>query len=221
MSVVSWARTAFTHTKRTLVIGAGNNPQRVRETGGLSREYVIRQRHEPGEWQSEGDGHWTLSAPGARLLSGPDRRENVREWAKRGEDTRAGNCGVHAAVAFEYLAEKSSLCGMISYAMLNNPGDHCFVVLNRDTANAGTVPAQWGGEAVICDPWGGFVCTQPQLIGETGASLEATVTQRRMCSVCSTTSCTTAHLPGFACMSRKCQPCSMCGPLVLSDAEPN
>lgn len=162
MSAITWARTAFDYTKGTLVIGAGNQPQRVDETDGLSATYVNRLRRQPGAWQRTRAGGWEFEEPQVRApLSGRTTVERYKMAAARARAYRAGNCGEHAAVAFEYLIEHAPAeCGLIAYAKCKRPGDHCFVWV--DVAS--------GPDAVICDAWGGFVCTVGQLNAQVGGS---------------------------------------------------
>lgn len=170
MSANSWAITALDYTKRTLGIGMANQPTRVAETGGLSRTYVNRVRSTEGRWVRGAGNRWTFQESGVRNPLVGTTRQRIAQIAERAMAYRAGNCGEHAAVAFEYLAEKACLCGYISYASCIAPGDHAFIVIDRQ-AVAGDNTITVGPNAAICDPWGGYACTGAELVAEAGVNL--------------------------------------------------
>ncbi len=147
-----------------------NQPSRVTQTGGLSSSYVNRLRSQEGQWIRNGNGRWTFQESQVRFALIGTTRQKIGMSAERAKAYRAGNCGEHAAVAFEYLAENASLCGHISYVKCKPTGDHAFVVLNRE-AVAGDNTVTVGDNGVVCDPWGGYVCTGAELNAEAGAYL--------------------------------------------------
>ncbi|WP_106092151.1 hypothetical protein [Enhygromyxa salina] len=197
--LLHFAKNAVDYTKWTLVIGASNIESNVEKTGGWSQESVLRMRRAPvkwvhGEWQNvdigpelgmnqpvvvpqlvrDKDKGFVYDLPGP--LKKPDKfdRAHVQTLARRATAARTGNCQEHAAVAYGWLYEHARFVS--SWTYISVP-DHAFVVLNRnDTESMGKTKAfHWGAEAVLCDPWGGFVCTQPQLMraqGETEYALE-------------------------------------------------
>jgi len=146
-----WARTAVKHVKTTCVIGASNRQDDEERTGGWSSACVSRMRGESGS--------------GAATTWGA----LVRELAQDARNSRCGNCGEQAALAYEFLRTTLNATP-IEYVMLDSKrkdgggvgvcdGDHVFVVIGRKTGDpigsdtAGVEVQKWNPETVICDPW--------------------------------------------------------------------
>lgn len=183
---LTWALTAFRHAKWSLVIGAGNRPQRVEETDGLSKETVRRIRGKDTEWEKQGwrkdaKGKWRpkwvqqLPSKKHKIYTAQFRgsaHERAYQIADRAMEFGAGNCGEHARVAYKYLCENipdDEIKAYIDNVLLckcRGKGDHAFVVigaLTRDGIVRLTSSDPKKGDAIICDPWGGFVCTAQDL----------------------------------------------------------
>ena len=81
------------------------------------------------------------------------------EWyieycASVAEETHAGNCGEHAAVAFMYLRNQIRDVRPIDFMDFDGK-DHNFVILNRPEGIPIEKFDEWSKEAVLCDPWKG------------------------------------------------------------------
>lgn len=176
---INWAKQALRHTKYTLVIGASNIDANVERTGGHSSYMIARMRGVPVNWQK---GNWMDFGLGAKILLDnngdhwdhslpaippptPMNRARIQTMCQRAQNHRAGNCQENAAVAFEYLVQNAQNVGKVSYMHVPN---HCFVVLNHD--DDVTDSASLGDDAVLCDPWAGYVCTQAQLQNANGGN---------------------------------------------------
>ncbi|MDH5545478.1 MAG: hypothetical protein OEZ43_07795 [Gammaproteobacteria bacterium] len=146
-----WANNALRHVKYTCVIGASNRHDDMERTSNWSNDSVKRMRKQ--------------SAARTATTWG----ELVRLLAKDASDSRCGNCGEQAALAFEYLRLTLGATP-IEYMTLASQrqggggvgvcdGDHVFVVIGRKAGgNPGTVSStldiqNWNPETVICDPW--------------------------------------------------------------------
>ncbi len=191
--LLHFAKNAVDYTKWTLVIGAGNIKSNAKKTGGWSEESVFRMRRAPVKWEH---GEWKevdvtegLGLPGPPVmvpkfvrdkekgfaydlpgpLKKPDKfdRAHVQTLARRATAARAGNCQEHAAVAYGWLYEHARFISGWTYISVP---DHAFVVLNRaDSVSMEKTKAfHWGPDSVLCDPWGGFVCTHAQLMRAEG-----------------------------------------------------
>ncbi len=87
---------------------------------------------------------------------GSDRIMNIRRIAGAAKSRRCGNCGEYAAVAFDFLMHTH--CPFpLEYASYIDPGDHDFVIINRNPSTDVSRPSTWGPNTVICDPWAGQV----------------------------------------------------------------
>lgn len=76
----------------------------------------------------------------------------IRAMAQSAREMHVGNCGEHAALAFEYLRGKGVRpLDFVTY----RDGDHAFVVLNRAADASIDDLSAWAPEAVLCDPWRG------------------------------------------------------------------
>jgi hypothetical protein len=63
-----------------------------------------------------------------------------------------GNCGELTAVTFIYLYNLS--IRPLDFMVLKPPADHAFVVIGRSgKSDDDSFGRNWGGDAVICDPW--------------------------------------------------------------------
>ncbi len=170
MSMLSWAVTAFKHTRVTLVIGMSNQPYRKAQTGGWSSHMVNGLRTEEGAWIKAGSGKWVHQASGEKFTYDANTTiDRIRQVATRAATFRAGNCGEHANVAFVYLIDnaRNDPRFLVSRMTLSD-GDHGFLVLNRDTNKDGKNPGEWGDNSMILDVWGRFVCTHAQLMSAGG-----------------------------------------------------
>jgi hypothetical protein len=85
---------------------------------------------------------------------GRDWHWYIEYCASVSEETHAGNCGEHAAVAFMYLKNQFREVRPIDFMDYLHK-NHNFVILNRP----GNIPIErfdeWSTEAVVCDPWRG------------------------------------------------------------------
>ncbi len=70
------------------------------------------------------------------------------------EETHAGNCGEHAAVAFMYLRNRIRDARPIDFMEFVGK-NHNFVILNRPEGIPIEKFDEWSKEAVVCDPWKG------------------------------------------------------------------
>lgn len=200
--ILHFAKNALRHTKYTLVIGAGNIESHSSKTGNFNKEALLRMRSQPVKWER---GEWrdvdigkdlgipSLVVPqfvrGEELgfsydlpksLPKPKTfdRSYIQTLARRATAARAGNCQENAAVAYGWLFEKARF--ITNFAYISVP-DHAFVVMNRADSSSltkATKAKNWGADAVICDPWGGFVCTQPQVMAAKGTTEQILVDHR-------------------------------------------
>lgn len=76
--------------------------------------------------------------------------EQMEIIAEQSKLKKCGNCGEFSALAFIYLYKKG--VRPLDWMALVG-GDHAFVVIGRDNADANDY-AHWGSNAVVCDPWG-------------------------------------------------------------------
>jgi hypothetical protein len=78
----------------------------------------------------------------------------IEYCAEVAEQTHAGNCGEHAAVAFVYLKNQIKEARPIDF--MDYVGkNHNFVILNRPENIPIDRFEEWSKEAVVCDPWKG------------------------------------------------------------------
>ena len=76
----------------------------------------------------------------------------IRAMAQSAKEFKIGNCGEHAALAFEYLADKG--VRPLDFVTFRD-GDHAFVVLDRKEGADIADLSAWLPQAVLCDPWRG------------------------------------------------------------------
>lgn len=75
----------------------------------------------------------------------------ITNAAHKAEAVGCGNCGEQAAIAYYHLVHRLSV-RPVDYMYRTN-ADHAFVVLGRRQASSVENVADWGPNAVICDPW--------------------------------------------------------------------
>ena len=71
----------------------------------------------------------------------------------------AANCGELAALACAHLSENSAK--RFDFVLLEQPGDHAFVVVGEPRPWSGVYPSsfgKWLSDAWICDPWANLAC---------------------------------------------------------------
>jgi hypothetical protein len=170
------AKAAYAHAKYTLVIGANNQADNMKKTGGWAGVAVDRSRHtghrwvkHPGGWQQDGvrwvkkPGVWKLEYPDGmkeRPTGATTPHEFYLELAERARVCRAGNCGENAAVVYGYLHEhaQGKGYGSVHYVSCRPPHDHAFVLFGNG----------WDGGSIVIDPWWGVMCTGDDIKHRTG-----------------------------------------------------
>jgi hypothetical protein len=91
---------------------------------------------------------WNRMVDRGKGLERAGRRQDV---AERAESSGCGNCGEQAAMAFEFLKQKNVF--PLDYMTV---GHNAIVVIGiPDTGSSWNV-ADWGKDAVVCDPWHGM-----------------------------------------------------------------
>lgn len=149
-----WAERALKHVKTKMTTGAMNKFGDVFRSAGYSVACVIGQRAAFMGWAMGDD---------------PKMLEMILGLAAVAEKTGCGNCGEQACLAFAYLyLQRDPLgaqkCGSIELMEFSN-GDHGYVVIGRPKDSDVKVPASWGPEAVVCDPWKGHVYLPIEMVG--------------------------------------------------------
>ncbi|TDL90673.1 hypothetical protein [Meridianimarinicoccus aquatilis] len=176
MSAYELGRAAYSHAKYTLVIGANNQADNMKKTGGWAGVAVDRSRytgerwvkHNTG-WEHDGvkwvkkRGTWKLEYPTGKIQRPSTATSNhdfYLELAERAKTHRAGNCGENAAVVYAYLFEKAQGAGIgkVQYISCKEPNDHCFVLIGD----------KWDGGSIVVDPWWGVMCTGDDVVYQTG-----------------------------------------------------
>lgn len=130
MTRLGHARKGIAHTKSVLKHGGGNQKEALEATNFNSYFRMIAMRD---------DDCWVVT-PEAQKWA--DRYPEAMVAAKGGL-AGAGNCGEHAAIAFDYLRVNASgdKVNRVAHTM-----DHAFVLL-------GDLDKDDGTEIVACDPW--------------------------------------------------------------------
>lgn len=72
-------------------------------------------------------------------------------WAKHALKMKAGNCGVQAALAFQFLRTEKKIFP-IEVMQLRHK-NHGFVILGRPADTDLENFADWTKDAILCDPW--------------------------------------------------------------------
>lgn len=170
------AKKAVEYTRRTLYIGSDNNLRRevsefVDTVSGLAESGLARAAGAMGLASAVG------GAVGSSLASHAQRHKAVVETKNRhdaygtpghgmewplyidycahvAEETHAGNCGEHAAVAFKHLMNFFEEAWPIDFMQFVGK-DHNFVILNRSDEIPIENFEEWSKNAVVCDPWKG------------------------------------------------------------------
>jgi hypothetical protein len=104
-----------------------------------------------------------LGAAGGSSMEKERRNLLMMEvWAKHALTMQAGNCGIQAAVAFEYLRNHKKMfpVEVMEFRHL----DHAFCILGRDKDSDLEDFAAWTKDAIVCDPWRGNVGVAGQLV---------------------------------------------------------
>lgn len=171
-----WATTAFNFTRRTMAIGAHNKGGNRVRTGNWSSVATGVARGKTFSWKPGkpvGRIDYDSNAPGFTLFpKRPDKiltpengREDIKKLARLAEKSRGGNCQEQASVAYMHLINNTQGVKNAAFMSVHN---HCFVLMNFDDNADMTDPNTWGDDAVICDPWGGMVCSVKQLMEQKG-----------------------------------------------------
>lgn len=130
MGRLSSAGAAISYTKSILSFGAGNQEDAIRlsKANSYYRLKAMRDRKS-----------WTL-APGLRALAA--QFPNAMTAAKA-QLAKGGNCGEHAAIAFDYLRRVAGCT--VNYSQKSGL-DHAFVIL-------GDIGQDGDNELAVSDPW--------------------------------------------------------------------
>lgn len=130
MGRLSSAGAAISYTKSILSFGAGNQEDAIRlsKANSYYRLKAMRDRKS-----------WTL-APGLRALAA--QFPNAMTAAKA-QLAQGGNCGEHAAIAFDYLRRVAGCT--VNYSQKSGL-DHAFVIL-------GDIGKDGDNELAVSDPW--------------------------------------------------------------------
>lgn len=116
-----------------MTVGAGNRAGDLFKSFGNSFICVLASRSVIGE------------------MNPADDNAHIPNMANVAEGTGCGNCGEHAASAYQYL--KRNKVSPIDYMIYRSPGDHAFVVIGRDLSGDAADYKTWGASAVVCDAW--------------------------------------------------------------------
>ena len=123
------SRDAIGHTKKVLEHGAGNQKEALKATN-FNSYFRMAAMRDPDCWVVTADAQkWADKYPQAMT-------------AAKADLAAGGNCGEHAAVAYDYLRVNASsdTVNRVAHTM-----DHAFVLIgNLDTD---------GSDIVACDPW--------------------------------------------------------------------
>lgn len=130
MGRLSKASDAISHTKGILSFGAGNQADAIRLSKANSY-YRLKAMRDRKSW---------VLAPGLRALAG--QFPNAMTAAKA-QLAQGGNCGEHAAIAFDYLRRVAGCT--VNYSQKSGL-DHAFVIL-------GDIGKDSDKEMAVSDPW--------------------------------------------------------------------
>ena len=72
-------------------------------------------------------------------------------WAKHAVKMQAGNCGLQAALAFQYLRTEKKIFPVEVMQLRHK--NHGFVILGRPADTDLENFADWTKDAILCDPW--------------------------------------------------------------------
>lgn len=125
------ARAAIEHTKSILEYGAGNQVEAIEETD--SNSYYRMQA---------GRSNWNFDIPPE--VQELRRKDPMAFMAAKAQLTQGGNCGEHAALAYDYL--RQALPGEhIQYSQTKDL-DHAYVIIGDPSKESDS-------ELVVADPW--------------------------------------------------------------------
>lgn len=130
---LAWAKTALRYVEGKMTVGAGNRPLDLLKSFGNSFICVLATRSVVSDMNPDDDN------------------AHIRNMAAVAEGTGCGNCGEHAASAYQFL--KRHKISPIDYMIYRAPGDHAFVVIGRDLSGDVADYKTWGPSAVVCDAW--------------------------------------------------------------------
>ena len=83
-------------------------------------------------------------------------RQDLEVTAQAAADTKLGNCDEMSALAFFWLQSTAIRPVELFATHANGDNDqHQFVVIGRPATASLKDPAEWTGDAVVCDPWDG------------------------------------------------------------------
>lgn len=146
-ALLSLAREAVKYAQTHISLGPTNS-----FVWNLGTAPMLPYRLYKREQQKSRSDELTVRYTRAKGLATIDPDSFIRAMAQSAREFRIGNCGEHAALAFEYLREKG--VRPLDYVVFRN-GDHAFVVLNRKAGTDMADLSAWLPEAVLCDPWRG------------------------------------------------------------------
>lgn len=131
MARISQAQDAIKHTKTVLEHGAGNQVDALQDTNFNSFWRLLVMRH---------SACWRFTSEEAVDYAS---RYPEALTAAKADLAQGGNCGEHAAVAFDYLRANG---GGETLNRVGHSMDHAFVLI-------GDLDKEGGDEIVACDPW--------------------------------------------------------------------
>jgi hypothetical protein len=131
MERLNKAKDAIEHTKSVFTYGAGNQSEALKATN-FNSHYRLKVMREPK--------YWKLTAEVKPLAAA--NPEALR--AAKADIVHGGNCGEHAAVAYDYL--RATAVGETINMSSVQEVDHAFVLI-------GDVAKESDADLVVSDPW--------------------------------------------------------------------
>jgi hypothetical protein len=131
MARLGHAEAAIKHTKTVLEHGAGNQLEALRASNFNSFWRLLVMRH---------NAAWRFTS---REAADYAARYPEALTAAKADLAQGGNCGEHAAIAFDYLRQNA---GGETLNRVGHSMDHAFVIL-------GEMDKESGNELVVADPW--------------------------------------------------------------------
>ena len=141
------AREAVKHAQTQITLGPTNSI-----VWNLGKAPMLPYRlYKRGQQKDRSDA-LTVQFTREKGLNRIDPDSYIRGMAQSAREFQIGNCGEHAALAFEYLREKG--VRPLDFVTFRD-GDHAFVVINRKAGTDLADLSAWLPDAVLCDPWRG------------------------------------------------------------------
>lgn len=127
---------------RTITVGASNRAEDWKKSGAELLITAVSERLSGRTWRRLNGtaGHTT-------------KLQVLRDQADQAIRSGCGNCGEQAAIGFVELYDAG--VRPINYMELAAGGDHAFLIIGivPNDNGLGSWPANWGPDAVVCDPW--------------------------------------------------------------------